>query len=121
MEHRQEQIKAEEIKLRSMQLNIERLEGDMGKLQEEMRVVKDQNSQQAQRLEDASALLQVIVLLRCRSNTAAAAIKAILMGSRVGSPVKVVPSSRSEDLTADCREFWLPVMVLDGPRPLASL
>jgi hypothetical protein len=59
LEHRQEQIKAEEIKLRSMQLNIERLEADMGKLQDEMRGVKEHNTQQAQKLEDASALLQV--------------------------------------------------------------
>ncbi|KAL6758234.1 hypothetical protein V8C86DRAFT_2601400 [Haematococcus lacustris] len=58
LEHRQEQIKAEEIKLRSMQLAAERLEAEMARVQEDMRVLRDQNHLQSQRLDDAAALLQ---------------------------------------------------------------
>ncbi len=58
LDHRQEQIKAEEVKLRSLVLQIERLEGELGKAGDEVKSLKEQNTQQAQRLDDASALLQ---------------------------------------------------------------
>ncbi len=58
MEHRQEQIKAEEIKLRSMQQQIERLEGDISFNKEEINRLTEENRQRLSELEDASALLK---------------------------------------------------------------
>ena len=59
LEHRQEQIKAEETKLRTMQQNMEKLDAELAKAAEEMRLLREQNAQQSQRLEDAATLLQV--------------------------------------------------------------
>mmetsp|Transcript_17491 Transcript_17491/g.44035 ORF Transcript_17491/g.44035 Transcript_17491/m.44035 type:complete len:628 (-) Transcript_17491:2367-4250(-) len=58
LEHRQEQIKAEEVKLRQMQMQVERLEADLSRLTEEMRSLREVNAAQSQKLEDAAALLQ---------------------------------------------------------------
>jgi uncharacterized protein (UPF0335 family) len=59
LDHRQEQIKAEEVKLRSLVAQIERLEGELARNAEDNKELRDANSQQAARLNDAAALLQV--------------------------------------------------------------
>jgi len=58
LEHRQEQIKAEEVKLRSIQQHVEKLETDILKFIDEIKSLKEQNAAQAMRLDDASALLR---------------------------------------------------------------
>ncbi|PNW80231.1 hypothetical protein CHLRE_08g383101v5 [Chlamydomonas reinhardtii] len=46
LEHRQEQIKAEEAKLRGLQSNVEKLELDVGRAEEEIRQLKEANGHQ---------------------------------------------------------------------------
>uniref|UniRef100_A0A7S3QQQ5 Fibronectin type-III domain-containing protein n=2 Tax=Dunaliella tertiolecta TaxID=3047 RepID=A0A7S3QQQ5_DUNTE len=58
LEHRQEQIKAEEVKLRSMQAQVEKLDSELKQATEEVKNLKESNAAQAAKLEDASALLQ---------------------------------------------------------------
>ncbi|KAG2424386.1 hypothetical protein HXX76_014595 [Chlamydomonas incerta] len=57
LEHRQEQIKAEEAKLRGLQANVEKLELDIGRAEEEIRQLKEANGQQAVKLDEAAQML----------------------------------------------------------------
>ncbi len=50
MEHRQEQIKAEEIKLRSMQQQIERLDTDIARYMGEISRLTEENRAQQQKV-----------------------------------------------------------------------
>lgn len=58
LEHRQEQIKAEEVKLRSIMMNVERLEGEIQRQTDEIRSLKEVNGQQASKLNDAAAVIK---------------------------------------------------------------
>eukprot|EP00798_Chlamydomonas_sp_ICE-L_P017175 gene17175-23489_t len=58
LEHRQEQIKAEEVKLRTIMQKVERLEGEIARQSEEIKHLKDVNSNQASKLNDAAAVLK---------------------------------------------------------------
>ncbi|GAX74227.1 hypothetical protein CEUSTIGMA_g1676.t1 [Chlamydomonas eustigma] len=58
LEHRQEQIKAEETKLRSMQQQIERMEADINKYLEEIAKLTEQNRINNARLDESASLLR---------------------------------------------------------------
>jgi chromosome segregation ATPase len=58
LEHRQEQIKAEETKLRSMQQQIERMEVDINKYLEEIAKLTEQNRVNNARLDESASLLR---------------------------------------------------------------
>lgn len=58
LEHRQEQIKAEEIKLRTMQATIERLDADIAKYLEEIGRLSEHNRSNSSKLDEASRLLK---------------------------------------------------------------
>lgn len=57
LEHRQEQIKTEESKLKQLGQNVERLEQEIARNLEEIKALKDLNTAQASRLSDASQML----------------------------------------------------------------
>lgn len=57
LEHRQEQIKTEETKLRAVSQNVEKLEQEIAKNLDEINRLKELNGQQASRLYDASQML----------------------------------------------------------------
>ncbi|KAG2490886.1 hypothetical protein HYH03_010803 [Edaphochlamys debaryana] len=57
LEHRQEQIKAEENKLKGLQSHVEKLEGDIQRYQDEIKGLKDSNGQQAVKLDEAAQML----------------------------------------------------------------
>uniref|UniRef100_A0A7S0Y9W2 Uncharacterized protein n=1 Tax=Polytomella parva TaxID=51329 RepID=A0A7S0Y9W2_9CHLO len=58
LEHRQEQIKAEELKLKTQQLIVDKLESDIVRLQEEIKLLRERNQQQSVKLSDAAQMLK---------------------------------------------------------------
>ncbi|GLC41598.1 hypothetical protein PLESTF_000274300 [Pleodorina starrii] len=58
LEHRQEQIRAEENKLKGLQSHVEKLEADIARYLDEIRVLKEANAQQAVKLDEAAQMLQ---------------------------------------------------------------
>jgi DNA repair exonuclease SbcCD ATPase subunit len=58
LEHRQEQIKAEETKLRTMQQNIEKMDADIARYMEDIARLNEQNRVNSTKLQESANLLK---------------------------------------------------------------